>query len=146
MILAMTGHREIKDLDSFDSRLISTMDEAQPQAWVQGMADGADLRSALIAINLKVPVISAIPWQTHYKTTEDIETYRFVLQHSEECFVVTEEEEYVGPWLFFRRNEWMIDECDKVVAWWDGRQSGGTFGAIKYANKTNKPVRNLYHE
>lgn len=143
-ILAFTGHRNIYDLDAFDTALIRVMDEVQPTAWIQGMADGADLRSAKIAINLKVPVISALPWQTHYESTKQPEDYRFVLDHSEECYVVTEVEEYVGPWLFFRRNEWMIDEGDKVVSWWDGREKGGTHGAILYANKTGKLVRNVY--
>lgn len=142
-ILTLTGHRAI-DVPAFSNRLRATFEEVQPTALIQGMADGADLVGATIAINLGIAVISAMPWLTHYKTTKHLSTYRWVLDHSEEVFPVSEAEEYLGPWLFHQRNQWMVDEGDRVVAWFDGRQKGGTYGAIKYANKVGKPVRNIY--
>lgn len=41
--------------------------------------------------------------------------------------------------FFFVRNRQIIDNCDKVLAFWDG-VSSGTEHAIKYAQKHNKPV------
>lgn len=144
ILLAGSGHRVIHNQKLMDDKLLATWNEVQPSAWIQGMADGFDLQSALLAIREGIPVISAMPWLTHYTTTKFPKTYTFVLDHSEEVFPVSEEEEYVGPWLYFARNEWMIDEADRIVAWWDGRKSGGTYGAIKYAKETGKPVRNIY--
>jgi len=40
---------------------------------------------------------------------------------------------------FYIRNMQIIDNCDKVLAFWDG-VSSGTEHAIKYAQKHNKPV------
>ena len=40
---------------------------------------------------------------------------------------------------FFIRNRQIIDNCDKVLAFWDG-ESSETEHAIKYAQKHNKPV------
>jgi nucleoside 2-deoxyribosyltransferase len=37
----------------------------------------------------------------------------------------------------------MVDNCDTVVAVWNGT-SGGTKNCIDYAKKQNKPVANLY--
>jgi hypothetical protein len=145
MIIAMTGHRKI-DVPKFNSRLRATFEEVQPAAFIQGMAEGADLQSAKIAIDMSIPVISAMPWPTHYNSIGPRwrTLYTWVLDHSAEVYPVTEVDEYPGPWVYFKRNEWMVDEGDKVLAWWDGRTSGGTYGAIKYANKTGKPVRNIY--
>lgn len=144
-ILTMTGHRKI-DAPKLAIRLKSTFDEVKPDAFIQGMAIGTDLFSAVIAVCNKIPVISAMPWPTHYNSIPDEwrDIYRWVLDHSEEVYPVTEVEEYPGPWVYFKRNEWMIDEGDKVLSWWDGRKNGGTYGAIQYANKVGKPVRNIY--
>lgn len=37
------------------------------------------------------------------------------------------------------RNKQIIDEADRVVAFWDGKSRGTLFG-IEYAKKRNKPV------
>jgi uncharacterized phage-like protein YoqJ len=142
----MTGHRYITDRTRFLLRVESTLKEAQPDAFIQGMAMGADLLSGKIALTLGIPVISAMPWPTHYKSISKdwLDLYREVRDKSEEVYVVTEVDDYPGPYVYFKRNEWMIDEGDRVLAWWDGRKSGGTYGAIQYANKVGKPVRNIY--
>jgi len=41
------------------------------------------------------------------------------------------------------RNIWMVDNCDLVLALWDG-SDGGTGNCIKYANKIGKPIVNLW--
>ena len=40
---------------------------------------------------------------------------------------------------FYIRNMQIIDNCDKVLAFWDG-ESKGTRHALDYALKTGKPV------
>jgi hypothetical protein len=41
---------------------------------------------------------------------------------------------------YFRRNERMVDDADLVIAFWDGREDGGTVGCIKYAQHKHKRV------
>jgi uncharacterized phage-like protein YoqJ len=43
----------------------------------------------------------------------------------------------------FARNEFMIDRADRVLACYDGRDTGGTKGAIAYAKKKKKVVGNI---
>jgi len=43
------------------------------------------------------------------------------------------------PRFFFARNKQIVDNCDEMVAFWDG-QSSGTRHAIEYAQKSNKRV------
>lgn len=38
-----------------------------------------------------------------------------------------------------KRNEWMIDNSDAIIAVWDGTPSG-TANTIEYARKQGKPV------
>lgn len=40
-----------------------------------------------------------------------------------------------------RRNEYMVDKSDLVLAVWNGERAGGTWNTIEYAEKTGKPVR-----
>jgi hypothetical protein len=144
MILTITGHREIDNFDRFKTNLTGALLTPGVTALIQGCAAGVDLESAKIAIGLGVPVISAIPWTTFQPVREYRELYRWVLDHSEDCYVVTEADGYLGPWVYHRRNEWMVDEGDTVISWWDGRPGGGTYAAIQYTNKVNKRHVNLY--
>jgi hypothetical protein len=41
---------------------------------------------------------------------------------------------------YFRRNERMVDDADLVIAFYDGREDGGTVGCIKYAQHKHKRV------
>jgi hypothetical protein len=38
----------------------------------------------------------------------------------------------------------MVDNCDRVIALWDGDGVGGTAGTIVYARNMNKPIDNLW--
>lgn len=43
------------------------------------------------------------------------------------------------PRYFFTRNKQIVDNCDEMVAFWDG-ESNGTADAIRFAHKKRKPV------
>jgi uncharacterized phage-like protein YoqJ len=59
--------------------------------------------------------------------------------HAERVVDVDPSEDYPGVWVYNKRNEWMIDHANVVVAVWDGT-SGGTANAVKYAKKIKRPV------
>ena len=42
-------------------------------------------------------------------------------------------------WKMQKRNEWMVDNCDAVIAVWDGAP-GGTANTVDYARKLGKSV------
>ena len=42
------------------------------------------------------------------------------------------------------RNEYMVDNSDKVIAYFNGEKKGGTYNCIKYAESLNKEIINLY--
>ena len=38
----------------------------------------------------------------------------------------------------------MVDNSDKVIAYFNGEKKGGTYNCIKYAESLNKEIINLY--
>lgn len=44
------------------------------------------------------------------------------------------------PSCMQKRNEYMVDNSDLVLAFWNGTQKGGTFNTITYARKQNKVI------
>lgn len=144
-ILTITGHRDIDDFGRFKTNLTEALTHPSVTALIQGCAAGVDLEAAKIAIDLGVPVISAMPWTTFKPVREYTELYRWVLRHSEECYPVAEAESYPGVWVYQKRNEWMVDEGDEVISWWDGREGGGTYNCIEYVDKVGKRHVRLYN-
>jgi len=47
---------------------------------------------------------------------------------------------YPGAWCMQKRNEYMIDKSDYVLAFYDGVSSGGTKNAVDYAKSKNKEI------
>lgn len=39
-----------------------------------------------------------------------------------------------------KRNEWMVDNCDTLIACWDGNKKGGTYNCVRYAQKVGKEI------
>lgn len=107
------------------------------------MAAGFDLYLADEALRAGIPVWAARPWAGHKPSPEDYELYHKVLDHAVKIINVEPCFSYPGPWVYQRRNEFMVDSADRIIAWYDGSPSG-TANCIKYANQVHKPVRNLY--
>ena len=50
---------------------------------------------------------------------------------------------YAG-WKFTRRDEWLVDACDLLLALWDGDPKTGTGHTVRYADVKGRPVRNVW--
>lgn len=147
MIIAVTGHRE-KDCphgeNTVRDRLRAAFIDAQPTTVIVGMANGVDLWSGAEALNLGINVVAARPWATHTPSKNDVELYARVINGASRVVNVDDAESYVGPWLYHKRNEWMVDHATHVLAYWSGKLSGGTYACLRYAIKQEKPIRNIY--
>jgi uncharacterized phage-like protein YoqJ len=76
---------------------------------------------------------------------EDLGMYKNVPVYIRHGVIYTFNNPYPGPWVMQRRNEWMVDHCDILYAFWDGT-SGGTANCVKYAAQIGKPYVNLWKE
>lgn len=99
------------------------------------MALGIDTLFAQIAIELKLPFIAALPCvnQAALWKQDSIYLWKELTGHKL-CTIVYPNGTvfYTGPQQMQKRNEWMVDNCDVLIAVWDG-SPGGTANCIKYA-------------
>jgi uncharacterized phage-like protein YoqJ len=50
-----------------------------------------------------------------------------------------------SPQKMMRRDHWMIDRAQAVIAGWDGRQRGGAWNTITYARNVKRPIFCINH-
>lgn len=150
MKIAGTGHRPNK-LGGYSSevlmKLVSTAKDAlielQPTSVISGMALGWDTALALAALELKLPLVAAVPFHGQETAWPNISQimYQDILKDASDVVYVCDKG--YAPWKMQIRNEWMVDHCDVVLALWDGT-SGGTGNCIAYADKVKKPIHNVW--
>lgn len=149
--IAGTGHRPDKlggyfapveeELTRFLYRYIR---DSYPecQRIISGMALGFDQALAKAAINLDLQLVAAVPfkgqednWSPAYQTH-----YNWLLSRAKEVVYVSLPGFEI--WKMQKRNEWMINNCDLLLALWNG-SPGGTANCLGYA-RGKKPVTNLW--
>jgi uncharacterized phage-like protein YoqJ len=143
MHIAVTGHRDI-DKRTVESAKwwISQIAQKYPQATIiTGGALGTDMLVATLALkaHLKSKVYLPFEFETHTARWNQSSKaqLRWVLDRSEVRVVGGNE---YSTQLYYRRNERMVDDADLVIAFWDGREEGGTLCCIKYAQHKHKRV------
>lgn len=140
-IVAITGHRPEKILnqDWVHKTLAGVLQELEPEKLIQGMAAGVDLLSAVVAHECGIPFLSARPWAGHSPRVQDSNLYAWAIDNSAEVVNVDPAQHYAGPWVYQKRNEYMVDHATIVVAVWDG-SSGGTKNCVMYAKRRKVPL------
>ncbi len=140
MIVGVTGNRKLihtehQIAEEFD-RLIALY---QPTSVVTGMAVGFDQLVAERCIATNIPFTAAVPfvtqaclWPKHVQ-----EHYLCLLDQAANVVVVTDGD--YAAWKMFRRNEWIVDNSDVVLAYLQAGD-GGTKNCVDYATKIGKPV------
>lgn len=113
-----------------------------------GMAVGFDLFAAEVVLSLKeelkdIKLVAAVPFKNQYFkfSREDKKRYFEVLKKVDE--VITLSEEYYKGCLL-RRNDFMLENCSSLIAFYNGEQKGGTYYTCKHAEERRMPVLNIY--
>ena len=124
-------------------RLIKLIEEENVRRYLSGMAMGIDMICAEIVLELKerypdITLEAALPnkeqdilWPQKYR-----DRYRAILGKCDSIHAVSEE--YTDDCME-KRNRYMVDKCDMVLAVWNGKP-GGTGNTIAYAQKRKKPI------
>lgn len=158
--VAITGHRPHKLIGGYNvnhasnkelkERLKSILKEiAQNEPailGISGMALGVDTYFAESVLDLKELepkkyfLECAIPFEGQegkwFKADQD--WYHTILSFADTKTIVSKGTYH--PRLMQIRNEYMVDNCDVLIAVWDGKPNGGTYQAIQYAEKLNKTI------
>ena len=149
MKIAITGHRPhklgndyqlVSDLIMDIKQIIQTqIDTYMPDTLITGMALGIDTLFAMIAIENGIPFIAAVPFkgQESMWPQTSRKAYLNLINQAKEIVVVSEGNFTVHKMQL--RNQWMVDNCDILLAVWDG-SSGGTANCVKYAIAQGKQI------
>lgn len=153
MKICVTGHRPNKlyGYDLSDSRwqqlkeqFKEILRENNCDEAITGMALGIDTIFALAVLELResgypIKLHCAIPCkkQDKFWPEENRILYKTILENADTVKLVSNEE--YKPWVMQKRNEYMVDLADKVIAVWDGSKSG-TGNCVKYAKQVGKVV------
>lgn len=153
MKICVTGHRPDKlfGYSMLDERYIELkkkfkeiLIENHCTEAITGMALGADMFFALAVLELKrknmdIKLHCAVPCKNYNSKWTDAfkRMYDAILEQADQVTVVTNKE--YAPYLMQKRNEYMVDHADKVIAVWDGSK-GGTYNCVKYAEKQDKEI------
>lgn len=153
MKICVTGHRpgklygyNLSDVrwQNLKMRFKQILIENHCTEAITGMALGVDTVFALAVLELKeegynIQLYCAIPCRNHSCKwiEESIQQYNDILSKADTVKLVSDEE--YKPYLMQKRNEYMVDLADKVIAVWDGTK-GGTANCVQYAKKVGKEI------
>lgn len=159
MKIAVTGHRPnklwgydyndphyIKLLAKLREIVISSINcnKEEPLEIISGMALGVDTLFAVLALELKsegynVKLVCAIPFkgQESKWIKESQKLYNDILDKADEVVCVCGEG--YSAYKMQKRNEYMVNRCDFLIAVWD-KSEGGTANCVRYANRKIKDV------
>lgn len=114
-----------------------------------GMAMGFDLLAAEAALSLQselrdLQVIAVVPFrgQADRWSVEAKNRYESILRIVDDVVVLSER--YNNECLL-RRNDYMVNNSSRLIAYYDGSNKGGTFYTIRKARRQGLCVVNLYN-
>ncbi len=150
MIISFTGHRDY-DQERFAQPLrdsIRGLVEQGATVFWSGMAVGFDLAAAEAVLELRdagaaVELNCAIPYsgQSQSFSAEDCARYDRVLSRADR--VVTLAESYSVE-VYTRRNDFLVERADRMVADYDGEGKSGTAYTSRKARRKGIMVENIY--
>ncbi len=126
-----------------EQKIIIALDKYGITNFISGMALGVDLDFAEIVLNLRkkysITLECALPCpdQTLKWKEKDKLRYNTILKAANIINVVSERYTYE---CMFKRNCYMVDKSDLVIAVFNGLKKGGTWHTINYAEMQNKYI------
>lgn len=115
--------------------------------FISGMASGADMdfAEAVIAMKKKYRAITleaALPCPIYVpKNYTPMHEKRDLLLRSCDIISTVSDRYYRG--CMSKRNKYIVDNSDLILAIWNGSRNGGTWDTIKYSQKAKRMVKYL---
>lgn len=135
------GKEYLTYLQELENKIKSAITEYGVTYFISGMALGVDLDFAQIVLkyrkkySLTLECAVPCPNQTLKWDKKDISRYDRILKKADSVTLVSER--YTSECML-KRNRYMVDKSDLVIAVFNGVKGGGTWYTINYAQKKNK--------
>lgn len=154
---AFTGHRPqklpfrfneadvrcVKLKEVLRREIVKLIEEQRVEHFISGMALGTDMFAAEIVLDLKksfpwIILECAIPCETQaVKWSESMRERYFDI--ASKCDIETMIQRTYTPDCMHRRNRYMVEQADYLIAVWSG-SAGGTQKTIEYAQRLDRTV------
>ena len=150
---AFSGHRFIdaSQREHVKKRLSSAVLDAYGNGirnFISGFAIGFDMMAAEVVAALKqthpdITLTAAIPFngQASRFGFYDRKRYDRLLEVADEVIMLSDS---YYPRCFLERDEFMVNNASCLIAYYDGREKGGTFYTIRKATAQNIPIVNVF--
>lgn len=150
---AFTGHRfyDFSQREFIQERLTSAISEAYDHGirnFISGFALGIDLMAAQLVQSLKcnlpgISLTAAIPFegQAERYNIYDKRVNGRLLELADKVIVLSD---CYYPRCFLDRDEFMVENASYLIAYYDGREKGGTYYTVKKARARGIPIINVY--
>ena len=149
-VCGVTGHREIpaEYMEQAEQGLLREIEKAIADGYtyfISGFADGADQLFAGIVLEKakENPVLhleAAIPYRNRYKRLMEDARIRELLEGCAKIEIVSEN---LASNVYMKRNRYVVEHSDRVIAVYDGRDKGGTVSTIRMVHAQRKEMREV---
>lgn len=146
----VTGHRDIPADEAayVKEALRREIEKAVDDGFtvfLSGFADGVDqyFAEAVLELQAKNPglkLIAALPYRKRVDSLRQNGHTNALLDACAEVIIIQEE---YRPNVYSKRNRYMVEHADRVIAVYDGREKGGTVKTIRYAHQFRKELREI---
>lgn len=142
----VTGHRNIPaDKEAYVEqalrREIALAIEDGYTRFISGFAEGSDLLFARIVAeekqkNGQIKLEAAIPYRNRINSPNAL--FKEMIG---QCDVIGVHSEAYHPGCYMKRNRFMAEQSQRVIAIYDGRKGGGTYSTMLYAETLARDIR-----
>ncbi len=146
----VTGHRDIpaEETAPVKEALRREIEKAVNDGFtvfLSGFADGVDQYFAEMILELQnknpdLKLIAVLPYRKRKDSLCQKEHTNTLLDACAEVIIIQEE---YRPNVYSKRNRYMVEHADRVIAVYDGREKGGTVKTIRYAHQFRKELREI---
>lgn len=151
--VAFTGHRKVPfgkqhEVELKLNKAIREHYQRGCRDFLCGMAIGFDMFAAEAVINLKkelphIRLITVVPYRGQCERWNILlqNKYHELLKQADRIIILSE---HYFNGCMLRRNDFMLENADHVIAFFNGKEEGSTYYTTKKAKAANKRITNTY--